>query len=222
MCELVFKACCVPIDITHSSSLCCVEQVDTFLHTYTIKTMDNVWSGERNVALNTTEWQLLQPRNTSFTDQQLFLDTYECAPFCMQCSSGLEPVTRRHCWCRALTDRKGIHSVCACASHCADVSCRGAMHKCHERGHAWPLFEKSDFTIVDNLFCQLNSIAEVNELWYEAHQKTPFHAVMFARPDVLFNCPFDASYLDTLHVRLSLLLLVCAGLASALLLVNPQ
>lgn len=76
----------------------CALQVDTFLHTYTIKSMDNAWSGERDVALNLTEWKLLQPRDTAFTDQQLFLDTYECEPAASSAQAATAHIFVRRVW----------------------------------------------------------------------------------------------------------------------------
>lgn len=52
-------------------------QVDVFLHTYQLQQLDSVWSDERNVRLNTTEWQLLAPKATSFTSQDAFLDSVQ-------------------------------------------------------------------------------------------------------------------------------------------------
>ena len=54
-------------------------QVDVFLHTYRLQHVASTWSGEKGVELNTTEWQLLSPKRTSFTSQQDFLDANECA-----------------------------------------------------------------------------------------------------------------------------------------------
>jgi hypothetical protein len=79
---------------------------------------------------------------------------------------------------------------------------REALNKCRERGHGWSNVNQRDFSIASNLLCQLNSISEVNELWKAAHHFTPYHAVIFARPDVVFNCKFPVQFLINLQVWL--------------------
>ena len=77
-----------------------------------------------------------------------------------------------------------------------------ALQKCQDRGHGWDLLDAADFSVAKNLLCQLNSIAEVNTLWRAAHDVTPYFAVIFARPDVIYNCPLQAKYLEALQVRI--------------------
>ena len=52
------------------------------------------------------------------------------------------------------------------------------------------------FTSVQNLLCQLNSVAAVTHLWRAAG--TAYDAVVYLRPDVYFNCPFPVDVLETL------------------------
>jgi hypothetical protein len=61
-----------PLRVLHDA------QVDKFLHTYRLDHVNNVWSGERGIHLNTTEWRLLHPQRTSFTSQDDFLAAHEC------------------------------------------------------------------------------------------------------------------------------------------------
>lgn len=82
----------------------------------------------------------------------------------------------------------------------AAAPCREALEQCKARGHGWKAANPDDFSIMQNLLCQLNSIREVNELWKAAHAHAPYEAVIFARPDVLFNCPFPVQFLTDLQV----------------------
>ena len=50
---------------------------------------------------------------------------------------------------------------------------------------------------IRNLMCQLNSLAEVTALWRGSNRT--YDAVLYLRPDVLFNCPFPVDVLDTLQ-----------------------
>ena len=45
--------------------------------------------------------------------------------------------------------------------------------------------------------CQLNSISVVTDLWRSA--ETRYDAVVYLRPDVLYNCPFPVKTLENLE-----------------------
>jgi hypothetical protein len=80
------------------------------------------------------------------------------------------------------------------------LSRRSDIKRCQARGHGWPYVSQDDFSIAQNLLCQLNSVYEVSLLWQKHHKVTPYHAVMYARPDVVFNCPFPTQFIDRLEV----------------------
>lgn len=54
---------------------------------------------------------------------------------------------------------------------------------------------------VRNLLAQLNSVLQVGKLWERKHSERKYSAVLFARPDVNFTCPFPADMLENLQVR---------------------
>lgn len=58
-------------------------------------------------------------------------------------------------------------------------------------------YYEDQFTSVRNLMCQLNSLATVTALWRET--KREYDAVLYLRPDVLYNCPFPVERLDSLE-----------------------
>jgi hypothetical protein len=53
---------------------------------------------------------------------------------------------------------------------------------------------QDNFQSIQNLFCQLNSIHQVTALWQRTRRE--YHAVLYLRPDVLFNCPLPIDVLD--------------------------
>lgn len=55
-----------------------------------------------------------------------------------------------------------------------------------------------------NMACQLNSLLRVNRLWRQEHVKKKYAAVLFIRPDNLYNCPFPVQNLLDIQVRVSL------------------
>lgn len=54
---------------------------------------------------------------------------------------------------------------------------------------------------VRNLLAQLNSVFEVGKLWETHYSTRRYSAVLFARPDTQFSCPFPAHLLEELQVR---------------------
>jgi hypothetical protein len=52
------------------------------------------------------------------------------------------------------------------------------------------------FHSMHNLFCQLNSLAAVTSMWRETRRN--YDAVLYLRPDVLFNCRLPVEQLDVL------------------------
>lgn len=93
-----------------------------------------------------------------------------------------------------------LHVASSTLSSC-DWHCRPDFDRCKAKGHGWRLAQPDDFTIAQNLLCQLNSVQHVNRLWHAEHVKAPYSAVIFARPDVVFNCPLSAGHLTALQVR---------------------
>ena len=75
-------------------------------------------------------------------------------------------------------------------------ACKRFSYKNHtSASHKDPF--KDDFNSVKNLLCQLNSVASVTHMWRaDAH---PYDAVVYLRPDVLFNCPFPVDVLEALE-----------------------
>eukprot|EP00892_Ulva_mutabilis_P003975 jgi/Ulvmu1/194/UM001_0198.1 len=53
------------------------------------------------------------------------------------------------------------------------------------------------FQSIDNLLCQLNSLQEVTSMWRSSGHD--YHAVLYLRPDILYNCPFPTAALDSLQ-----------------------
>jgi hypothetical protein len=58
-------------------------------------------------------------------------------------------------------------------------------------------YYEDQFASVRNLMCQLNSLATVTALWRDT--KREYDAVLYLRPDVLYNCPFPVERLDSLE-----------------------
>eukprot|EP00892_Ulva_mutabilis_P012524 jgi/Ulvmu1/9644/UM054_0076.1 len=74
------------------------------------------------------------------------------------------------------------------------------MGKCFERGTGWPHEpEAMQHSNVRNLLAQLNSVYEAGRLWEAHYADRLYKAVIFARPDVKFTCPFPATLLDNLQ-----------------------
>lgn len=128
-------------------------EVDVYLHTYSdVDRLRNPRSGE-DVALNSTEWKLLDPVATSFTSQAAFLEEY-----------------------------------------------RHEMDSCQEAGLGWPADPpKQRMNNMVNLMCQLNSVREVGKLWHSPDALRQYRAVIYARPDVLYNCPFPTRLIDRIE-----------------------
>jgi hypothetical protein len=57
-------------------------------------------------------------------------------------------------------------------------------------------YYEDDFKSVQNLMCQLHSIQHVTGMWRSS--KTAYHAVLYLRPDMLYNCPLPVKVLDNL------------------------
>ena len=55
---------------------------------------------------------------------------------------------------------------------------------------------RNNFTSIQNLMCQLNSLATVTQLW--RNSGVHYDAVAYMRPDVLYNCPFPVKQLEEL------------------------
>ena len=53
------------------------------------------------------------------------------------------------------------------------------------------------------MLAQLNSVHEVGKLWEKHHAERQYTAVLFARPDVKFACPFPASIIHNIQVSSS-------------------
>lgn len=73
------------------------------------------------------------------------------------------------------------------------------IERCTATGNGWPTGK--NFQTTYNLLCQLNSVYEVSRLWQKQHALTPYHAVIYARPDVIYNCRFPVHFLDHIQVR---------------------
>lgn len=75
------------------------------------------------------------------------------------------------------------------------------MRRCLQRGTGWPR-EPLEMQVsnVRNLLAQLNSVYEAGKLWEKHYIERKYSAVMFARPDVQFSCPFPAHLLQVLQV----------------------
>lgn len=58
-------------------------------------------------------------------------------------------------------------------------------------------YYSDEFQSIYNLLCQLNSLQEVTSMWRSSGHE--YHAVMYMRPDILYNCPFPTSALDNLE-----------------------
>lgn len=75
------------------------------------------------------------------------------------------------------------------------------MQKCLEKGTGWPREPREmQASNVRNLLSQLNSIYEVGKLWEAHYAERRYEAIIFARPDVKFTCPFPATLLDRMQV----------------------
>ena len=79
------------------------------------------------------------------------------------------------------------------------VVCRSQMKDCEIHGSGWP--NDPNFNNMKNLLCQLNSVHHVSNIWQRHHEKRNYYAVIYARPDVLFDCNFPVHYLENLKVR---------------------
>lgn len=51
-----------------------------------------------------------------------------------------------------------------------------------------------------NLFCQLNSLNRVSRLWRSRRGIKDYKAVLYTRPDVIYNCKFPVVHLNNLQV----------------------
>lgn len=58
-------------------------------------------------------------------------------------------------------------------------------------------YYEDSFTSVRNLMCQLNSLSAITRMWRAAEKD--YHAVIYLRPDVLYNCPLPTNHLDELQ-----------------------
>lgn len=58
-------------------------------------------------------------------------------------------------------------------------------------------YYKDGFQSLNNLLCQLNSLQEVTSMWKSSGHD--YHAVLYLRPDILYNCPFPTVALDSLE-----------------------
>lgn len=77
---------------------------------------------------------------------------------------------------------------------------REELDKCKQAGHGWEGDQK--FESLSNHLNQLRSLSEVAYLWRGAHAERNYTAVIYARPDVLFNCPFPVEHLLNIKVTL--------------------
>lgn len=55
---------------------------------------------------------------------------------------------------------------------------------------------ENNFATITNLFYQLNSIRIVTQMWRTS--RTPYDAVLYLRPDLLYNCPLPVHLLGSL------------------------
>lgn len=82
------------------------------------------------------------------------------------------------------------------------VCCREKISRCVHHGTGWRHDEEwIQRSNVRNMLAQLNSVYEVGKLWEKHHPTRQYTAVLFARPDVRFACPFPTSILDNIQVR---------------------
>ena len=75
-------------------------------------------------------------------------------------------------------------------------ACQTFQSGTHASASAVDYYE-DQFTSVRNLMCQLNSLATVTAMWRET--KREYDAVLYLRPDVLYNCPFPVERLDAME-----------------------
>lgn len=86
-------------------------------------------------------------------------------------------------------------------------ACSDEIQICREKGrplepNGWQTDKDPDGQNLVNLMCQLNSLNEVSHLWRRHHATRRYAAVIYARPDVLYNCPYDTRLVDNIEVRL--------------------
>ena len=62
---------------------------------------------------------------------------------------------------------------------------------------AWP--KTAGKSTILNHLCQLNSLSTVASLWQKHHVSRQYSAVIYARPDVLYNCPLPVERLSNLQ-----------------------
>lgn len=76
------------------------------------------------------------------------------------------------------------------------AACRTFSYRNHSSASAKDYY-KDDFQSFTNLLSQLNSLQMVTSMWKSSGHD--YHAVLYLRPDVLFNCPFPTDALDNLE-----------------------
>ena len=58
-------------------------------------------------------------------------------------------------------------------------------------------YYEDNFLSVNNIMCQLNSLATVTAMWRRSGRR--YDAVIYLRPDVLFNCALKAKWVDAVQ-----------------------
>lgn len=82
--------------------------------------------------------------------------------------------------------------------------CRNRISSCVRHGTGWALEDEFiQRSNVQNMLAQLNSVYEVGRLWERHHAERQYSAVIYARPDVNFTCPFPAVMIDNIKVKTS-------------------
>lgn len=64
----------------------------------------------------------------------------------------------------------------------------------------WSIAQDPDGQNLTNFFCQLGSISRVARLWQREHTVKRYKAVIYARPDVLYTCPFPVEKIHYIQV----------------------
>ena len=76
------------------------------------------------------------------------------------------------------------------------AACRNFSYENNSSASAKDYY-KDNFQSITNLLSQLNSLQTVTSMWKSSGHD--YHAVLYMRPDVLYNCPFPTTALDTLE-----------------------
>lgn len=84
--------------------------------------------------------------------------------------------------------------------------CRPELERCRHSGRpeghtGWEESSDPEGANWTNMACQLHSQSRVSRLWQAEHAVKNYSSVIYARPDVLYNCYFPVEHLLDIQVH---------------------